>query len=103
MGTSTINTPDLDIQDVVEVRLPKKYKVILHNDDFTTMEFVVTVLMVLFNKTEAQALMIANHVHNQGKGIAGIFSKEIAAEKVKDVTSIAKQAGFPLKTTMEEE
>ena len=103
MGTATINTPDLDIQDEVEVRLPKKYKVVLHNDDFTTMEFVITILVVLFNKTETQALMIANHVHKEGKGIAGIFSKEIASEKVKEVTNIATQAGFPLKTTMEEE
>ena len=70
---------------------PKKYKVILHNDDFTPMEFVVFILREFFHKTEEEANSITLDVHRKGKGIAGVFDYQIAEQKVYDVTECAKQ------------
>lgn len=85
-----------------EVREPRKYKVLLHNDHYTTMEFVVRVLVEVFHKTEAQAMRIMLSVHNQGKGVCGIYTAEVAETKVNMVHNLAKQAGYPLRSSMEE-
>jgi ATP-dependent Clp protease adaptor protein ClpS len=94
--------------EVVKERVqPKKqdptlYKVVLLNDDYTTMEFVVHVLEGVFEKSPAEAYRIMMAVHLHGKGIAGIFPWEIAETKVEVVTSMARHAGFPLRATTEE-
>ena len=92
-----------DVQLVVEKKLaePGRYRVLLHNDDYTTMEFVVQILRSVFNKTVDEATSIMMHVHNQGRGECGVYTFEIAETKVARVTSLARQAGFPLKCTME--
>jgi ATP-dependent Clp protease adaptor protein ClpS len=85
-----------------EVREPRKYKVLLHNDHYTTMDFVVLVLMTVFNKSESEANAIMLRVHHNGVGVCGIFTAEVAETKVSRVTQLARDAGFPLKCSMEE-
>lgn len=85
-----------------EVREPRRYKVLLHNDDYTTMEFVVFVLKVIFNKNEAEATHIMLTVHEKGVGVCGVYTTEIAETKVALVHKMARKEGYPLKCTMEE-
>lgn len=82
-------------------RRPRLYRVILHNDDYTTMEFVVYVLMEVFNKSRTEATQIMLHVHTKGKGTCGLYTFEVAETKVSVVASKARENGFPLKCTME--
>ena len=81
--------------------LPPKYAVILHNDDYTTMEFVIEVLRRYFSKTGDEATEIMLKVHQEGKGVAGIYSYEIAETKAKQVVDHAREKGFPLMCTVE--
>jgi ATP-dependent Clp protease adaptor protein ClpS len=92
-----------DIQDRDEVREPPMYKVLLHNDDYTTMDFVVEILMVVFNKSPEEAIEIMLNVHRKGIGICGIYSYEVSETKVETVHALAREYGFPLKCTMEKE
>jgi ATP-dependent Clp protease adaptor protein ClpS len=98
--------PELDEQVITkeETRLkkPPLYKVLLHNDDFTTMEFVVYVLKTIFNHSDAAAFTIMMKVHNEGIGIAGIYTYEIAQMKVEKVKQIAEANEYPLLCTIEE-
>jgi ATP-dependent Clp protease adaptor protein ClpS len=82
---------------------PPLYKVFLHNDDFTTMEFVVFILQTVFNHGESDAVRIMLNVHRQGIGLAGVYTYEVAEMKVDKVTSIAQANEFPLLCTMEED
>ena len=82
---------------------PKMYKVVLHNDDFTTMEFVVFVLRTVFNRSYAESFMIMLKVHNQGAGIAGVYSYEIANMKSEKAMNLARSHEYPLLCTVEEE
>ena len=82
---------------------PPMYKVILHNDDYTTMEFVVEILIKVFGKSLEKASIIMLNVHRQGKGICGSYTREIAETKVNTVHNLAREQGFPLKSTMEKE
>ena len=82
---------------------PKNYKVIMYNDDFTTMEFVVAVLNIVFNKNFEEANNIMMEVHRAGKGIAGVYSYDIAVTKKNKAISMAREEGFPFKLTVEEE
>lgn len=86
-----------------KIQLPKKYKVLLHNDDYTTMEFVIFILQNIFHKnsTEAEKIMLA--VHHQGVGICGIYTFEIAESKTNKVMQLAKENSQPLKCSMEPE
>ena len=93
----------VDLEDRQKVEPPKKYKVILHNDDFTPMDFVIVILMEAFNFGFEKASSIMMQVHEQGKGIAGAYSKEIANMKVKRCNQIARSEGHPLLVTMEAE
>ncbi len=91
----------LDIRD--KVTPPKMYKVILHNDDYTTMEFVIEVLVSVFNKEVPDATAIMLDVHKKGKGLCGIYTYDIAVTKVSQVQMMAEQNQFPLKCSYEEE
>jgi ATP-dependent Clp protease adaptor protein ClpS len=82
---------------------PPLYKVFLHNDDFTTMEFVVFILLTVFNRSEDDAIRLMLNVHRQGIGLAGVYTYEVAAMKVEKVTSLAQANEFPLLCTMEED
>jgi ATP-dependent Clp protease adaptor protein ClpS len=81
---------------------PTLYKVILLNDDYTTMEFVVHVLEGVFQKSPAEAYRIMMQVHQEGRGIAGVYAWEVAETKVDTVISLAREAGFPLRAAIEE-
>jgi ATP-dependent Clp protease adaptor protein ClpS len=85
-----------------QVKVPPLYKVLLHNDDYTTMEFVVRVLQSVFHRTEADATQIMLHIHRTGIGVAGVYTREIAETKVAVVEAMARQHEFPLKCSMEE-
>ncbi len=85
-----------------ELKEPPKYKVLLHNDDYTTMEFVVKVLMTVFHKTKVEAVKIMLNVHRNGIGVCGVYPAEIAETKVTLVHNMAKREGFPLRCSMEE-
>ena len=95
-----------NIEEELDTRLaldaPKQYKVLLHNDDYTSMEFVIEVLMHVFHKNLANSEKIMHEIHQAGKGICGIFTHEIAETKVHQVKQLAKTNGFPLLATMEE-
>lgn len=82
---------------------PKMYKVVLLNDDFTPMDFVIFVLNRFFNKSEEAATQIMLAVHHQGRGIAGVYSKEVAETKSAQVNALAKTNKYPFKTIIESE
>ncbi|HQZ82076.1 MAG TPA: ATP-dependent Clp protease adaptor ClpS [Pyrinomonadaceae bacterium] len=82
---------------------PKLYKVLLHNDDFTTMDFVVFVLSHVFSRSEGESIAIMLQVHNEGVGVAGIYPYEIATMKAEKATNLAQAREFPLLCTIEEE
>lgn len=82
---------------------PRQYKVLLLNDHFTTMEFVVHVLKTVFRHSNAQATRVMLHIHNSGTGVAGVFSREVAETKIDQVHSLAAEAGHPLQCAMEPE
>ena len=94
---------DVGLQIVPKLDTPKMYKIILLNDDYTPMDFVVLVLRRFFAKTEEQATEIMLDVHKKGAGVAGIFSLEIAEMKVMQVNQFAQLNKYPLKSTLEEE
>jgi ATP-dependent Clp protease adaptor protein ClpS len=82
---------------------PPLYQVVLHNDDYTTMEFVVSVLEGIFAKSPTQAHQIMMQVHTRGAGIAGIYPHEVAETKVTQVHSQARERGFPLRASLQKE
>ena len=82
---------------------PKMFKVLLHNDDFTTMEFVVFVLSKVFMRSDAESFSIMMKVHNEGVGIAGVYPYEIANMKAEKAMNLAKSREFPFLCTVEEE
>lgn len=96
---------ELDHAPVVEseekTEEPSLFKVLLHNDDYTTMEFVVWVLESVFNMPEEQAIQVMLNVHLQGIGVAGIYSYEVAEMKVEKTIALAREQDFPLLATME--
>jgi ATP-dependent Clp protease adaptor protein ClpS len=85
-----------------DVKRPKRYKVLLHNDDYTTMEFVVWILVSVFHHDETKATEIMLHVHKNGIGVAGVYPREIAEARTSQVDALAKAHEFPLRTSMEE-
>ena len=85
-----------------KARRPKLFKVILLNDDYTSMDFAVSVLETIFKKSPSEAVQIMLAVHNQGRGICGVFTKDIAETKILLVHERARGSGFPLQCTMEE-
>ncbi|MCF6330929.1 MAG: ATP-dependent Clp protease adaptor ClpS [Sulfurimonas sp.] len=87
----------------IQVKYPKKYKVLILNDDYTSMEFVIDILISIFHKTYEEAKDIMLDVHKKEKGICGIYTHEIAETKVLIVHKKAKDSGFPLQCILEEE
>lgn len=85
------------------VERPKMFKVLLHNDDFTTMEFVVEVLMLVFRKSKVEATRIMLSIHTAGKGVAGVYTKEIAEAKAGQALDLARARAYPLLVTTEPE
>ena len=81
----------------VDLREPRRYKVIFHNDDFTTMDFVVKVLTVVFFKTAVEAERLMLEVHNTGSAVVGIYTCDVAKSKVRKATAMARAEGFPLR------
>lgn len=98
----TDSRSDTIFQEKLKTKTPKKYRVILLNDDYTTMDFVVKVLESIFGKSPAEAVQIMLQVHNKGKGICGIYTRQIAEAKILKVHDLATSNGFPLKCSMEE-
>lgn len=89
------------VEQHVELKEPEEYRVILLNDDFTTMEFVISVLMTIFHKSLPEATRIMLDVHRKGRGLVGEYTYDIAATKINQVHLLARQMGFPLRCTME--
>ena len=87
--------------ETTKVKEPSLYKVLLHNDDYTSMEFVVLLLEKVFHKNTAEATRIMLNVHQQGTGIAGVYHKEIAETKVAIVHDLAQKNEYPLKCSIE--
>ena len=94
-----------EVRSGTEIQLdePPLFKVLLLNDDYTTMDFVVEVLQHVFHKSEPEASRIMLNVHQQGVGVCGLYPLEIAETKIDLVDSLARERGFPLKCTMERE
>lgn len=99
MATNT----DLETINEISLKYPKKYKVLILNDDYTSMEFVIDVLMSIFHKSYQEAEGIMLEVHKKDKGVCGVYTYEIAETKVMQVHKRARDSGFPLRAEMEEE
>lgn len=93
----------VELQDRPTTRKPRRYVVLLHNDDYTTMEFVVHVLMKFFHKEETESTAIMLQVHHRGYGLVGAFTRDVAETKVEQVHQYAAQHGHPLKASAEPE
>jgi len=104
MADSTKGTPGGEVleQQGTRTLLPRLFKVLLHNDDYTTMEFVLEVLAGIFAKSPAEAFRIMMHVHENGLGACGTYPFEIAETKVAQVHEKARRQGFPLRASLEE-
>ena len=96
-GDLVLEQTDQQTQD------PTRYKVLLLNDDYTTMDFVVEILESIFHKSPAESFRIMIQVHTQGRGLCGVYTFEVAETKVAAVHDLARQQGFPLRACMEEE
>ena len=95
----------VEIEELVDIDIeePPQFKVILLNDDYSTMDFVIEILQNIFKKSMEDATTLMLEVHNKGKAICGIYSYEIAVTKVAQVAKVAKENGFPLKAIVEED
>jgi ATP-dependent Clp protease adaptor protein ClpS len=94
---------DVDVREKPKSHVPRRYKVMFHNDDYTTMEFVVDALMRFFHKSQAEATHIMLTVHKKGNGVAGIYTRDVAETKVEEVMKHARESGMPLLVTAEPE
>src|SRR5687768_14948117 len=103
------NQREPDTEVVTETRSerklqkPRLYKVLLHNDNYTTREFVVAVLMDVFHRSEQESVQIMLHVHHNGIGVAGVYTYEVAETKIRLTEELARQNEFPLRLSMEPE
>ena len=97
------NNEDIELREQQKFKVPSLYKVFLLNDDYTTMDFVTRILEKIFHKSPMEATQVMLHVHKNGKGLAGIFTRGIAETKVASVDEQSRENGFPLKCSMEKE
>ncbi|GAB4570407.1 MAG: ATP-dependent Clp protease adapter ClpS [Haliangiales bacterium] len=95
------NERGLALKERVRTKKPSMYKVLLHNDDYTTKEFVVWVLQSVFQKSESEAVQVMMHVHSNGVGIAGVYTHEVAETKVAKTMNLAQAHEYPLQCTLE--
>ena len=91
----------LATKEKIKTKKPSDFRVIMHNDDYTTMDFVVSMLVSIFNKPVNEASQIMLDVHKKGAGVCGVYTKEIAETKIAQVHTKAKESGYPLKCSME--
>ena len=101
MGAGTPEFQE-ELNSSTDLGEPRRFRVLLHNDNYTTMEFVVEVLESVFNKNAPEATTIMLNVHKQGIGVCGVFTAEVAETKVAIVHHLARQRNFPLRCSMEE-
>ena len=94
---------DVELEDQPVSATPRRYKVIFHNDDYTTQEFVVEVLKQFFHKTDTEAVHIMLTVHKSGAAVAGVYTRDVAETKKAEVTDCARENGMPLLLTTEPE
>jgi ATP-dependent Clp protease adaptor protein ClpS len=94
---------DVEVEERQKTAVPRRYRVIFHNDDYTTMEYVVEALRRFFHKTETEALHIMLTVHRKGSGVAGAYPRDVAETKVAEVMQDARENGHPLMVTAEPE
>ncbi|MGH4050843.1 MAG: ATP-dependent Clp protease adaptor ClpS [Clostridium sp.] len=101
---STLNE-QVSIREKIQVKIkkPNNYLVIIHNDDYTSMEFVVQVLVGVFKKQVVEATKIMFDVHKKGSGVAGIYSYDVGLTKIDQAMRMCEESGFPLKLTLEKE
>lgn len=92
-----------DLATKTKVKKPARFKVILLNDDYTSMEFVVRILMTVFNKSNMESVEIMLAIHTGGRGVAGVYTREVAETKVGRVEIMAKSEGYPLRCILERE
>lgn len=93
----------LETREAQKTARPRRFAVVFHNDDYTTQEFVVSVIMQIFHKTVTEATQIMLQVHYKGRGIVGLYSRDVAETKVGQVVEYARERGHPLKVTAEPE
>lgn len=86
-----------------QTRRPELYRVLLHNDDYTSMDFVIDILESVFSKSPAEAHRVMMHVHQNGIGVAGVYTHEVAETHVAEVHARAGEAGYPLRASLEED
>lgn len=91
-----------EIKEKPELEEPKLYKVVIHNDNYTTMDFVVEVIVKVFHKVPSEATSIMLEVHNKGRGVAGVYPFDIAVTKINEVHKMAREREFPLRCSLEE-
>ncbi len=94
---------EFELLEETALKYPKKYKVYLLNDDYTSMDFVVDILITIFHKSYEDAERVMLDIHKRNRGLCGVYTHEIAETKVMQVIKRAKSSGFPLKAIMEEE
>ncbi|GBE35559.1 ATP-dependent Clp protease adapter protein ClpS [bacterium BMS3Bbin06] len=94
---------ELEVSTKKKTKKPPLYKVILLNDDYTTMDFVIHILEGVFNKPRTEATQIMLHVHRKGMGVAGLYTRDLAETKITTVNELAEKNSFPLKCIMEKE
>jgi len=105
MSEKRTSNEEISIKEKIETKIkkPNKYRVIIHNDDYTSMDFVVQVLVGVFKKQVVEATKIMFDVHKKGSGIAGIYSYDVGITKIDQTMQMSEESGFPLKLTLEEE
>ncbi|MBI5641499.1 MAG: ATP-dependent Clp protease adapter ClpS [Nitrospirae bacterium] len=104
MGNSGQKTgADVEVRERQKIEVPPLYSVFLVNDDYTTMDFVIFILEKIFHKSPVEATRIMLHVHKKGKGLAGLYTRDIAETKVTAVHDLAQENEFPLRCLMEKE
>jgi len=101
--SQSVSDAESEVRTDRKVKKPSMYRVLLHNDDYTTMEFVVDILMHIFHKTFEDATRIMLNVHEKGIGLCGVYTYEVAETKVDTVHNLARDYGFPLKCSMEKD
>ena len=102
-GPGTKEERGVAIKEREKTKKPPMFKVLIHNDDYTTREFVVMILEGIFHKSEAEAARIMMYVHNNGVGVAGIYAHQVAETKIAKTLSLARRYEYPLQLSMEPE